>query len=367
MNLERHPSIVVDYPRWLRGWSVATAVATFGLIALGTLVTTFHVGMADPLWPTAPWHLLLVERLPSFGWYVEHSHRIVGYFVGVLMLLQTLAIWNYCPDAKRRVAAFLAVSGLVVGTGLGMYLVRQSATRSLDALLNPGFLIAIASALGFLALGVVELQSRTAGRWQRLIVAILCIGVIVQGMLGGLRVYLNELKGPELAIVHGVFAQLVIACAASLVLMTGKNWNSLIELVSDRTFRVLSVAIVALLLVLIVFGGLLRHLQNPLAQRLHPMLAVAAVVLIVWTAARTLTYAEGAGFLRRKAVALVALVGLQAALGIEAWIRTADPASRFQSVTVIDATMRSLHVLTGFGVFASAVLLAARAWKAKLI
>src|SRR5436305_14962754 len=99
MNLERVPATVLLYPPWLRGWCALTAAATFSLIAIGTLVTTFQVGMADKLWPTTPWHLLFSNEASSasFGYYVEHSHRIAGYLAGLCILVQTIALGNYSP------------------------------------------------------------------------------------------------------------------------------------------------------------------------------------------------------------------------------------------------------------------------------
>ena len=91
---------IQEYPRWLRVWSVLTVIATFVLIAVGTLVTTFRVGMADPIWPTAPWHLLIAKYTePSAGYFIEHTHRIAGYLGGMFILVQTLALWWYSPTA----------------------------------------------------------------------------------------------------------------------------------------------------------------------------------------------------------------------------------------------------------------------------
>ncbi len=238
MNLERLPSTVVRYPAWLRGWCLATAAVTFGLIAFGTLVTTFHVGMSDPLWPTAPWHLLLIDRLPNFGFYIEHTHRIAGYLAGTFILVETLALWWYTPNWGRRLAAFAALVGVSAGTTVGMYLVKHAPERAIQSLLNPGFFLAAASALAFLGLAFGEVMSQTAGRWHRAIVTVAFVGVVAQGMLGGLRVYLNELIGPNLAIVHGLFAEVLFASTALLAVMSGSRWNSMIDLVTERPLRI---------------------------------------------------------------------------------------------------------------------------------
>jgi len=186
-------------------------------------------------------------------------------------------------------------------------------------------------------------------------------------MFGGVRVYLNELAGQQLRVIHGVFAQVVFAGICLLAMMAGRAWNSLVDLVTDGLLKKLSAAALVLVFVQVAFGGLLRHLNDPIGQRLHPLLAFAVLALVVFTLARTLLDVEGAGVLRGKAVALIGTIGVQVLLGVEAWLRTSDPASRHQPVGVADAVVRSLHVLVGFGVVSSATLLAARAWKAKLI
>src|SRR5579864_161286 len=350
---------IQEYPRWLRVWSVATVIATFALIAVGTLVTTFHVGMADPLWPTAPWHLLLIERVPSFGFYVEHTHRIAGYLAGTLILVQTLALWWFSPSLMRRVGSLLLLIGVAVGTALGMRLVKTAEVRSVQALINPGFGLALASALAFLALAWSEVTSRAAGGKLRALATLAFIGVVAQGMLGGLRVYLNELKGPEIAVIHGIFAQLMFAAVCLVGLMSSARWNSLTNLAVDKSLRWLAAATAALALVQIVFGGLLRHLYQPMAVRLHPLLAFGVLALTAWTAAWSFRNIEGAAVLRRKAIALLGLILIQAALGIEALLRLAEPANRYGATGIGDAALRSAHVLVGFGIFSSAVLLAA--------
>ncbi len=305
--------------------------------------------------------------MPDFGYYVEHSHRIANYIVGLCMFVQGMLLWRWCPQAGRRIAAWLSLIGLGVGLSLWMRMVRTAGERSADALINSGLGVMVVSAAVLLFIVGLEMTTATAGRWQRLVVSVASIGVIVQASLGGLRVYLNEHHGPQLAVIHGIFAQVILACTALMMLMTGPRWNTLFGIEFDPLVRRLAAITVGLLLVQIVFGGLLRHMENPLGQRLHPLLAFAVAGLVVLMAALTYREAAATRMLRGKAMALLILVGLQATLGVEAFVRTADPAIRSASVALPDATLRSLHVLTGFGVFTSAVLLSARAWKSRLI
>ena len=90
-----HSSLITPHSPWLHRWAVLTACATFILLLLGAIVTTFRVGMADPIWPTYPWHLLLVSwEEPRPGFLVEHSHRLAGYIVGCCVIVLAVGLWR---------------------------------------------------------------------------------------------------------------------------------------------------------------------------------------------------------------------------------------------------------------------------------
>ncbi len=80
-------------PRWLHIWAILTVIATALLLALGGLVTTFRVGMADPIWPTTPWFLFFTSwSEPRPGFLIEHSHRLAGYVVGCFTIVLTVGM-----------------------------------------------------------------------------------------------------------------------------------------------------------------------------------------------------------------------------------------------------------------------------------
>src|SRR5215467_9241108 len=88
-----HSSLSAYRSLWLHRWAVLTACATFVLLLLGAVVTTFRVGMADPVWPTYPWHLLLISYdEPSAGFLIEHTHRLAGYIVGCCVIVLALLV-----------------------------------------------------------------------------------------------------------------------------------------------------------------------------------------------------------------------------------------------------------------------------------
>src|SRR6266404_7801588 len=137
MNREFLPTTAICYPRFLRGWTLATCAMTLALVVIGSLVTTYRVGMADKLWPTAPWHLLLIEWTePNAGFLIEHTHRILGYIAGTLILVQTLWLWFTAPTALKRWGACLAAALVASGVAGGMRMVKVAEIRSTTALVN---------------------------------------------------------------------------------------------------------------------------------------------------------------------------------------------------------------------------------------
>lgn len=367
MTLNQTPTVAMTHSPLLRAWCVVTCGAALITVLFGTLVTTFHVGMTDPLWPTAPWHLLLIERVPNFGFYVEHTHRIVGYLIGTCIIIQTVAFWRSSPSMARRAAAFALILLIGAAVAIGMRQVKLAEARSVAALGNSGFLAAAAFATLFLMLAIAEVNSRSAGRWQRLFASATYLGVVTQGLLGGLRVYLNELRGPELALVHGLLAQTVLALTVLLAVMTKWDWNSLTNLTVDLWLRRLVTWTFLILVVQIAFGGFLRHFSWPFAHRVHPMLAFAIALGAILILTRVLSLGSAVREFRHAAWVFGIMVLLQGALGVEAWLRHTSIEWKFQTVQITDAIVRSVHVLVGFAIFSTSAVLAARAWRSKLL
>src|SRR5438132_619192 len=89
-------------PRWLHAWAVLTALAALPLVTLGAEVTTRQVGMIDKKGYRDPWHLFTVSYSEKgLGYFVEHSHRLAGFVVGLLCIVLALGLaigarrWRY--------------------------------------------------------------------------------------------------------------------------------------------------------------------------------------------------------------------------------------------------------------------------------
>jgi heme A synthase len=349
----------------------------FVLLTLGAIVTSFRVGMADPIWPTRPWHLLTIDwSEPKAGFLVEHAHRLTGFAVGGAVAILALGIWLTERKPALRWAGFIAIVlllgafGQLHGTLMQQQRLFREAQESvtspsqLVALPQPNWAVAAGPTLA--ALGLVGIATLAAlrfgspGRGVRALAALLLVGVMAQGMLGGLRVYLDALLGTQLAAIHGVSSQVVLALAVAVFVMLRQRRLAPADDRMQHESAARRAAIVTAVLVFsqVIAGAILRHTQSPLGPRLHLLLAFAILAAAI-VMGRLLSDAPRP--IRRLKSLLHAVIGVQLLLGIEAWLmKYADgfAAAPFQPVTLTDATVRTAHTVVGYGVFAVSVALA---------
>jgi heme A synthase len=361
-------SIPWSPPRWLRRWAAGTLALLFALLALGAVVTSFRVGMADPVWPTRPWHLFTISwQEPSPGFLVEHLHRLAGFTAGAAVAVLAVGLWLTESRPVLRWGGFAALVALLVAFGQlhGTLMKHQRLSAEAGEVLAPAswadalaptlFALALVGSLAFRAAG-----ADAPGRGLRLLGVLLLVAVMAQGVLGGLRVYLNALFGTDLAAIHGVFSQVVLALAVAVVVCSAPRRDAPAD---DRwhpdgaavRWGVIAAAVV---FAQVVAGAVLRHTTSPLGPRLHLLIAFL-VVSATAAAARNLRCAPCG--IRRLTVLSAALAGVQVLLGVEAWMlrfKAGVVASAWQPVTVPDALTRTAHALAGYALFAAAVALA---------
>src|SRR5437764_13359554 len=110
--------ILCSFPRWLHRWAILTLALLFALLALGAFVTSFKVGMADPVWPTRPWHLALIDwQEEGRGFLIEHTHRLAGFVFGAVASILALALWLTEPRPQLRWGVFLTLVALLLAFG----------------------------------------------------------------------------------------------------------------------------------------------------------------------------------------------------------------------------------------------------------
>jgi heme A synthase len=289
-----HRPRTTDYQSGLHAWAVLTVCATVVLLGLGSAVTTFNAGMADPVWPTSPTALAQAsaEQMKDVRWVIEHSHRLAGYIVGCCTIV--LAVWLWVRAPQR----------------------------------------------GLRWLGIAALA-----------------GVSLQGIVGGFRVLEHARWGLELRILHGCFAQVVLGMLVSAAVLTGRAWAVGASDIHAGLRRG-SLAVLGLVYLQIVLGVLLRHTYHPVWQRLHLLTAFAATAAIVWLVKSALSARSTDRPLRRAAIVLGCLLGVQVLLGVEAWMMqlgAGTPLPEQLPLTLPRVVVRTAHVLGGSLVFALAV------------
>jgi len=208
----------------------------------------------------------------------------------------------------------------------------------------------LGSVVGLLTIALAVALWREGG-WLRWLGLIALGAVIVQGVLGGLRVVLLK---ETLAIVHGCLAQAFFALAVAVALLTSARHRTAVQGI-DATTRTLTLAAAAVVYVQIVFGALITH-AGWIALHLVGAAAVFAFVPIVTARLRRSAdpIAAPAGVL------LLALLAVQLLLGAGSFV------SRFSAVWIPggQVTMLALpvaHRLVGSLILGAVVVAAVRA------
>lgn len=253
--MRTHEQTENPYSPWLHRFARLAVGATFVLIVIGGIVTSTESGLAVPDWPT------------TFGYnmFLYPLSEMVG---GVLY------------EHSHR------LMGSLVG------------------LLTVGLFIM-----------VVVKDSRT---WLRWLGFIALIGVIVQGVLGGLRVTQLSLL---LAMVHACLAQAFFALLCGIAWWTSREARLEIEPTGGqngegRKLRRLSLITTCLIYVQLIFGAILRHTGNRLDAHL---LFAFLVTLHIFLLARRMWQAETATPLKSEPTVLVGLLAVQLLLGTGAF------------------------------------------------
>ncbi len=250
-------------------FSIITAATVFLLLITGGLVTGLEAGLAVPDWPNSFGHNMLLYPLSEMteGIYYEHAHRLYGMLVG----LSSIAL-----------------------------------------------------------LVIIFLHDRRT--WVRLLMMALFVMVCIQGLMGGLRVTGTLTLDQEglqpsvlLAIVHGVFGQLVFAGFCWLAVATSQAWN---KPEARWSIGPAPCALAVALFIQLVLGACYRHLQVPATETTaahHPMgplvghlsFSIVVMLLSVFVGFRAMKLAEHR-LPKALGHSVLGFVGLQFFLGVGA-------------------------------------------------
>jgi cytochrome c oxidase assembly protein subunit 15 len=284
---------------WVSVWphrlAVITACATFALLFIGGLVTSKGAGLAVPDWPT------------TFGYnmFLYPWSKMVG---------------NIFYEHSHRL---------------------------------------VASAVGFLTIALaLSLWLQERRQWLRWLGLIALVLVVVQGVLGGLRVTLLE---HSLAIVHASLAQAFFALTVSLALFTSPEWREIAEppVADYGRLRRLAAVTTGLIYLQVLFGAVLRH--TGLRLDAHLLFAALVTLHVVLLTARIFKEHGDHRRLTRPALFLSAMLLLQLFLGTVSYLAKFTTILRIP----IDATvfLTTTHLAAGALMLATSLVLTSRSYR----
>jgi heme a synthase len=281
---------------WPHRLAVVLACATFPLLFIGGLVTSKGAGLAVPDWPT------------TFGY----------------------NLFLY-PWSKMVGNIFYEHSHRLVASAVG--------------------LLTIALTLTF------WLQERR--HWLRRLGVAALLLVILQGVIGGLRVVLLE---DTLAIVHAAFAQAFFALTVSLAIFTSAAWNrqpkDKLGIDGGRLRRLCAIT-TGLIYLQAIFGAVLRHTGERVDA--HMFFAVLVTLHVIFILIRVMKYHRDLPTLTRPARFLGILLLLQLMLGIASYLGKFTSMLGLPVGTLVVLT--TTHLVTGALMLATSLLLTLRAYR----
>ena len=228
----------------------------------------------------------------------------------------------------------------------------------------------VATTVGFLTVVLFfVLLFKEKRSWVRRLGLVALLGVIAQGLLGGLTVKLNLPLVVSTA--HATLAQLFFCTTVSLAVFTSRSWIAPppgTEEQGSLPVRYLCVAAAVTIFLQLIIGATLRHSatwDQPLPTDLlltHIGGAIVVAVLLGSAAVVILRRHSGETFLARPAKLALTLLGIQLLLGIAAYItRMASPDDPQPLNPMVGITVA--HVACGAAVFATTIVLTLRAFR----
>lgn len=265
----RRDAARVSAQAWTALFALVAAIATFFLLIVGGLVTSEKAGLAVVDWPNSYGYAMFLYPLSRMTGGIYYEHA--HRLFGSLVGLTTLVLTGHLWRVESR------------------------------------------------------------GWVKRLALAAL-VAVIVQGMLGGLRVTGKFTLSSDpsqtapsllLAVVHGVFGQVFFGMLIALAVVTSPAWRREAAplrheaAISDHK---MSAWLVAAFVVQLVFGAILRHFSN--GTLIHIFMACAVLMLGLFVGLRAFAVYASERALRRLGLAVLVALSAQLCLGVGALVAT---------------------------------------------
>jgi cytochrome c oxidase assembly protein subunit 15 len=356
---------------WFGGFLVGGVAAILNLLILGSLLVPAEGGRVTP----------------SAAWWVPGSILLVAVIAGGVAAVAKdedgeapASDWTALFSKVSVAATFLLVvaGGLVTSNEAGLAVVDWPNSFGSNMFFFPlarmtgGIYYEHAHRLFGALVGLttialaVRLWRRDERRWLRHLGAAAVVLVVLQGVLGGLRVTGGfTLSTSEadmepsltLALVHGVLGQIFLCVMVTIAVVTSRLWltapprETRPSVKDDSTFQRW---LIAVLIVQLVLGAAQRHLSALLI--VHISIATVVVLLAVMVGVRAWGLYRGTWPVEHLGRLMVIMTCIQVVLGIAALAVTGGLAM-VGSPTTIEVTITTAHQATGAALLALSVAL----------
>jgi cytochrome c oxidase assembly protein subunit 15 len=220
----------------------------------------------------------------------------------------------------------------------------------------------VATAVGFLTIILaVWLWRVEERRWLRRLGWIALLGVIVQGVFGGLTVIFK--LPPEISIVHACLAQIFFSTTVAITLFTSESWVRGPEIVEDDntpSLRGLSLLVPISIFGQLILGAAYRHKIVGLVPHVIGALLVSGIVFVV--ALMALQQFPKHAALKRAGIAVVTVTMVQVFLGIAAYMSRIYTTESLQPQAIM-VLFTVLHVAVGALTLATGVVFAIQTYR----
>jgi cytochrome c oxidase assembly protein subunit 15 len=207
---------------------------------------------------------------------------------------------------------------------------------------------ALAGTVALLVTGLaVTLHLKESRPWVRRIAWLALGAVVVQALIGGLRIHVPR---ATVAIVHACFGQLVFCCMVAVALFVSETWTRTpVDEMATRARRFGLHATVFAFLQLVA-GAVTRHTGAGLP--IHLAGAAGVLVFVTMFASRLMLSP-----VRRGAYLLVGILLIQLLLGLATWAITAGGFVRSHESPLVEIVTISAHVAVGASLLATSLAL----------
>jgi cytochrome c oxidase assembly protein subunit 15 len=356
---------------WLGGALVGGGAAILNLLILGSLLAPAEGGGVVP---SAVWWVpgsILAIALISGGFAAVSRVSAIG---------ATSSDWTSLLSKVAVAATFLLVvaGGLVTSNEAGLAVVDWPNSFGSNMFLFPlarmtgGIYYEHAHRLFGALVGLttivlaIRLWRRDQREWLKRLGAVAVVLVVLQGILGGLRVTggftlstseADMAPSLTLALIHGVLGQLFLGVMVAIAVVTSRLWSDAPSpearpyAKDDRTFQRW---LLIIMIVQLVLGAAQRHLAALLI--VHICLAAVVVLLAVMVGGRAWGLYRNSQPVELFGKLLIIFSCVQVFLGITALAVTQGRAV-VGSPTTLEVTITTLHQATGAALLALTVAL----------